>query len=221
MDAPDLPLPETERALADLDRIHRRLFGFLASCRTLIPRLVTGPRHQWLIDLGTGSGAVMTRLQRRARRRGIRLAVVGVDRKLSHLLYGRRREDPLLRVVADVRALPLRTDAVDWSHSNLLFHHFDADDNREILAEMRRVASRGAVVIDLRRALGARGLMRLLPPLLRIGPVASHDGRLSTDRAWSLTEVRQLTADTPSREIRRRFPFRFSLVLPADETFRD
>ena len=63
------------------------------------------------------------------------------------------------------------------------------------------------------KTMAARGLMRLLPPLLRIGPVASHDGRLSTERAWTLDEVRRLTADLPSHELRRRFPFRFSLVL--------
>ena len=213
MDGADLSPAATERALADLDKLHHRLFGFHASCRALLPRIARGPRCQLLIDLGTGSGCVAARLQQESLRRGMALRIVGVDRKLSHLLFGRRRVDAHLRVVADAAALPFRDDAADWSHSNLLFHHFQSAGNRRILAEMCRVARRGAVVVDLRRALCARGLIRLLLPFLRIGTVASYDGKLSTDQAWCVQDVRRITADLPREELRRRFPFRFSLVL--------
>lgn len=213
MDALDLSLPETDRALADLDRIHRRLFGFHASCRALLPRIAKGPRCQTLLDLGTGSGKISARLRQGALRRGVLLRIVGIDRKLSHLLYGRRSGTSQWRVVADAEALPFAAATADWCHSNLLFHHFAADKNRQILQEMQRVARRAVVVIDLRRAVGARGLIRLLFPLLRIGPVASYDGELSTAQAWRLGGVRQISADLQVEELRRRFPFRFSLVL--------
>ena len=215
MDAPSLSLPETERALADLDRLHEWLFGFQASCRVLMPRVTKGPRCQILIDLGTGSGKVSKKLQ------AINVVQAwcgSFDRKLSHLLYGRRHGTSQWGVVADAEALPLRTAAADWSHSNLLFHHFGSKKNRQILTEMQRVASRGAVVIDLRRAICARGLIRLLLPLLDVGPVATYDGKLSTDQAWCLGEVRQVTTDLPVKELKRRFPFRFSLVLRAGKS---
>ena len=218
MDAPSLSLPETERALADLDRLHEWLFGFQASCRVLMPRVTKGPRCQILIDLGTGSGKVSKKLRQVALRHGVSLRIVGIDRKLSHLLYGRRHGTSQWGVVADAEALPLRTAAADWSHSNLLFHHFGSKKNRQILTEMQRVARRGAVVIDLRRAICARGLIRLLLPLLGVGPVATYDGKLSTDQAWCLGEVRQVTTDLPVKELKRRFPFRFSLVLRAGKS---
>jgi len=218
MDGLGLALPDTERALSDLDRIHNSLFGYHASCCALIPRIAKGPRCQTLIDLGTGSGKVSVNLKQIALRHGVLLRVVGVDRKLSHLLYGRHRGDSQLRVVADAETLPFRSTAADWTYSNLLFHHFASQQNRRILEEMQRVASRGTVVVDLRRALCARGLIRLLFPLLRVGPVATYDGKLSTDQAWCLEEVRQITSDMPVEELRRRFPFRFSLVLRSGNT---
>lgn len=211
-------MPETEMALADLDRVNGKLFGYGASCRSLAPRIARGPRCQVLIDVGTGSGKVSRRLRQRALREGVRLRVIGVDRKLSHLLYGRRKGSPDLRVVADAEALPFRAAAVDWSFSNLLFHHFDVRQNLQILEEMRRVARLGVAIVDLRRALCARALIRLLLPLLRVGRVASYDGRLSTDQAWCLGQVRQLTADLPVAELRRRFPFRFSLILKTSDS---
>ena len=211
MDGPDLSLPDTERALADLDRVNSRLLGYHASRRALLRRIVAGCRCQTLIDLGTGSGRVSAELKQLALRHGVALRVIGVDRKLRHLVFGNRTDQ--LRVVAAADALPFRTGASTWCFSNLLFHHFSATANRRVLAEMRRVAVRGAVVVDLRRALCARLFIRLLLPLLRVGPVARYDGKLSTDQAWCLGEIDQLTRDLPVAELRRRFPFRFSLVL--------
>lgn len=216
MDRVDLALADAERALADLDRVNKALFGYHSSCRTLLPRIFSGPSRQTLIDLGTGSGRITCRLKQRSLRRGIQVRVVGVDRKLCHLLYGRRCGTGQLRVVAEAEALPFRSHAVDWSFSNLLFHHFAPAANRRVLQEMRRVARRGTVVVDLRRTFWARAIIRLLLPLLRVGPVASHDGKLSADQAWCLKGVARLTEHLPVIELRRRFPFRFSLVLQCE-----
>jgi len=202
-----------ERSLVELARVNRWLLGHLPVRRTLLPRIAAGPREQRLLDVGTGSGDVAAGLARRAARRGRRLAVVGVDRKLAHLVVGRRLGRRQLRVVGDARALPFRAGSVDWSLSTLFFHHFDAPTNRAILAEMRRVSIRGAVVVDLRASRWGRWLGRLLIPLLGVGPVTRHDGRVSLARAWRLPDVRRLTADLPVAEISKRHPFRFVLVL--------
>jgi SAM-dependent methyltransferase len=218
-----------ERALGELERVNRLLLGYRPVLRTLLPRLA--PRRSaaaagapeadpLLLDVGTGSGDVVRHLARAAGRRGRRVRVLGVDRKLGHLLAGRRRERRLggggglqLRVVADARALPLADGAVDWSVSSLFFHHFEAADNLRILAEMRRAARRGAVVVDLRRSRFGAAVGRLLIPLTGAGFITRHDGRVSLGRAWPLARVRTLIADQPVEELRRRFPFRFSLVL--------
>lgn len=213
MDDPALGLPETERALGDLDRVTRWAGGLLPATRTLLRRLSAGPRRQTLLDLGTGSGLVPARLAAAARRRGVRLLVVGCDRKLSHLLYGRRRGHRQLRVVARADALPLADGAVDWSLSTLLMHHFDHSRSRRVLNEMRRVARAGAVVIDLRRSRLAALLFRPLAALLRMGPVARYDGLVSLAQAWSKEEIARLANGLPVVELERRFPFRFSLVL--------
>lgn len=217
-----------ERALAELQRVNRLLLGYRPVVRTLLPRLAprraapeAGAPDPVLLDVGTGSGDVARSLARAAGRRGRRVRVVGVDRKLGHLLAGRRREARLarrgerqLRVVADARALPLADGAVDWSVSTLFFHHFEAADNLRILAEMRRTARRGAAVVDLRRSRFGAAVGRLLIPLTGAGLITRHDGRVSLTRCWPLARVRALVADLPVEELRRRFPFRFSLVLP-------
>ena len=212
LDAPDLPYRETERALAGLSRVNRALCGYAAQYRVLLPRLLAGRRRQRLLDLGTGSGEAAARLARRAAAGGVEVTVVGVDRKLTHLVVGRRRGHRQRRVVADAGDLPFRAGAFDWATSTLFFHHFDAGGNRRIFAEMRRVAA-GVAVVDLRRNPLARLLARLLIPPLGVCRITRHDGALSADRSWPLAAVRRFAAGLPVEELRRRFPFRFSLVV--------
>jgi ubiquinone/menaquinone biosynthesis C-methylase UbiE len=217
----DQPLAydETERSLRELDRVNRWLFGALPLRRALLPLL---PRARppaappLVLDLGTGSGEVAAELAGAAARRGTPVRVVGLDRKLSHLAIGRRRREgiPQLRVVGDAQALPFRDGAFAWSFSTLFFHHFDGAENLRVLAEMRRVARGGAAVIDLRRSRLLWLLVGLLVPLLGAGRVTRADGRISARRAWTLREVAELVRGLPVAELRRRFPFRFSLVLP-------
>jgi len=213
LDRPGLAPALVERSLVELARVNRWLLGHLPVRRTLLPRIAAGPSEQRLLDVGTGSGDVADGLARRAARRGRRLGVVGVDRKLSHLLVGRRLGRRQLRVVADARALPFRDGSFDWSLSTLFFHHFDAPTNRAILAEMRRASTLAAVVVDLRASRSGRWLGRLAIPLLAVGPVTRHDGRVSLARGWRLGTVERLVAGLPVVELVRRFPFRFALVL--------
>ena len=213
MDDPGLGLEETERALADLDRVTFWSGGLLPLRRAVARRLVAGPRRQSLLDLGTGSGLAPARLAHAAARAGVRLQTVGCDRKLSHLLYGRRRGREHLLVAARAEELPFADGAFDWSLSSLLLHHFGDAANRRVLAEMRRVARAGAVIVDLRRSRLARLLFRPLAALLRMGPVATYDGLVSLEQAWSTAEVERLAEGLPVIELVRRFPFRFSLVI--------
>lgn len=212
LDRPGLAFGDVERALAGLSRVNRILFGFSALHRALLPRLLAASPRQHLLDLGTGSGEAGASLARRARAGGVDLTVVGVDLRLTHLVVGRRSGHRQLRVVADAAALPFRAGAFSWAASSLFFHHLDAAGNRRVIAEMRRVAHRVAIT-DLRHHPLARWLARRLIPLLGVCPITRHDGALSARRAWPLAEVRRFASNLPVEELRRRFPFRFSLVM--------
>jgi SAM-dependent methyltransferase len=212
LDSAALGLAERERSLAELDRVNLLLLGSLPLARTLLPRLAPGP-PRLALDLGTGSGAVAAALARKAALKGAPLAIVGFDRGLAHLAFGRRRGNPQLRVVGDAQALPFRDGAFAWSFQTLFFHHFDAAENRRVLAEMRRVSREGAAVVDLRRSRLLFALLHLALPLLGAGRVTREDGYLSARKAWTIPEAARLTEGLPVAELRRRIPFRFSLVL--------
>ena len=214
MDLPGLDWDLNRRALADLDRISVLLLGFWAMQRTALPRLLSaGLPTQILFDLGTGSGLATARLAKAARRHGIALRVVGVDRKLTHLVLGKRAGIAQWRVVADAKALPFRSGSGDWTLSTLFWHHFDRPTNRAVLEESLRVARLGAMVVDLRRSRLAALLARVLLPCAGAGAIAREDGYLSLARAWRLAAIAATTSGLHVEELRRRFPFRFSLIV--------
>lgn len=227
LDDPHLPLQQTYRALLDLRRANRYLFGYGCVRRTLLPELLpklrTATSPLTIVDLGAGSGDIAERLRHDLERAGgVRQGVqlVEIDRKLSHLVIGRQLTGRQQQVVADALALPLAPNSCDWAISTLFFHHFDEAANRTILQEMQRVAHQGMAVIDLRRSWCARLVAGPLLRLLGIRGVAYQDGRTSVARAWSLRQVERLAQQSAGPqltvELRRRFPFRFSLVLSSD-----
>jgi SAM-dependent methyltransferase len=227
-----LPYPEARRALRDLDRVNRLLLGVTAVRRMLLPRLAesangpVGPVGKGplrVLDLGAGSGNLARALAAAAGRRGTPVRMVLVDRRLTHLAVGRPPASAgaiggpaPLAVAASADALPFREGAFEWSFSHLFFHHFGGRENRAVLAEMLRCSRAGAAVVDLRRSRLAAWLARLLFPFLGIGRVALHDGLLSLAQSWTVAEVADLVGEgsgLPVLELRRRFPFRWSLVI--------
>lgn len=211
-----MPPAEAERALRDLERVYRVFLGGGRDLRRLVLReALAGERtrtRRWCLDLGSGGGHIGADMVRDAAKRGERLAVIGVDAKLSHLLAGRRLGSPQLPLVADAEALPLRDGALACAFSHLFFHHFDAAGNRRVLAEMCRVA-RSVVVVDLRKSRLLRALVRPGLRLLRLGDVAYHDGVVSVERSYALRDLDAVVDGLPAVERRRSFPFGWALVL--------
>lgn len=215
LDGAGLTFEDRARALADLARSNRLLFGYRIVRRTLLPLIRSAGRSsQWLLDLGAGSGDVSRDLACAARDQNLELRVVAIDSQLAHLVLARRGSPETRSIVADVRALPLRDGAVHWSFCHLLLHHFDLGSAEGVLDEMRRVCRLGAVVVDLRGSWLLRLGVTVLLPLLGIGPVGRHDGRVSARKAHRLSSLGTLLARIPRTDLRRRFPCRFSLLLP-------
>lgn len=211
-----MPPAEAERALRDLDRVYRWLRFGAPLRRAVLDALARGTGEgggkPWVVDVGAGGGHVADDLVAAARRHGHPLTVVGVDAKLSHLLAGRRMGSPQRPVVADARALPFAGGALACALSHLFFHHLDEDANRVVIEEMRRVAHR-VVVVDLRRSRVSRLLVRPCLRLLSLSPTAYHDGVASVRGSYRLEEVAAVVEGLPVRELRGRFPFRWSLVV--------
>jgi SAM-dependent methyltransferase len=212
LDRPDLSAADRRRGISDLRRVNRFLFGRRPVVESALHELGDARGRQRLLDVAAGAGDVSAAIARAARGRQVDLEVVALDREIAHLALGRRSGDVAAAVVADAEALPFRDGAFDLSLSSLFFHHLDPAGKASVAAEMRRVARRGAVIVDLIRTRWAVAALRLLFPLLGIGRIAREDGLASIARASTLDEWRQCFAGSGA-EVRRRFPSRVAIVL--------
>lgn len=106
-----------------------------------------------VLDLGTGTGAVLARLAARA---GGPREALGVDRSASMLAAARDLPHAWRLQRADATALPFPTDSFDVVIAAYLLHLLDPPGRRAVIAEAARVLRPGgrliAITIDAPRS---------------------------------------------------------------------
>lgn len=177
---------EAERSLRDIEWIHRNLGGRWTIRRGLLPALAAlGPGPLTLLDVGCGTGHAGDDLAAVARRRGLPVESLGIDRLLAHArLAGRGRV-----VVGDAFRIPLPDRSVDVVFSALFVHHFSDDELSLLLAESARVARRLVAHFDVDRHLGAWALVAAVGPLAFRSPVTLSDAKASVLQAYTPREL--------------------------------
>jgi SAM-dependent methyltransferase len=198
-------------SLGDVARINRFLGGRHAALERLdgMFRTERAGAELSLLDVGTGVGDIPVAAARLARRRGIALRLVGLER---HPAAARAaRGNGLLAVVADGGRLPFPDRSVDYVLCSLLLHHFAGDAARQLVRELDRVARRGVVIADLRRSVLAAAGFFLASFALRVQPVTRRDGVISVFRGFSAAELANLCrAAGVEPEVRRHPLFRLT-----------
>jgi SAM-dependent methyltransferase len=181
--------------LRDLRALDRYLGGTALTWHALLPMLRALPPHTpaTLLDIATGGADGPRLLAARSRRHGYDLRPIASDRSREVLRIARAGGAGLPLLQHDALAIPLPDGGVDFVTCSLALHHFDEPAAVALLRELSRVARRGVIVNDLRRARPAYWGARLLA----LGPwhvMARHDGPLSVLRAYTLGEARALVA---------------------------
>ncbi len=200
LDDHDAPRADVERSLRDLRRFNRYCGGTSAYLR-LLRRF--GPIRS-VVDLGAGTADLLDSIPGDVLR-------IGLDFKIDHLLY-LRDSSRACRVVGDAKRLPFRSSAVDVVTSSHFFHHFDDNENEEILRESLRIARGGVGMTDTRRHYAPLLFVQLLAALRLVGRITRTDAPGSIRRGYTLDEVRQLGRSIGATVV-KLFPFRFGIIL--------
>lgn len=206
--------------LRDLRRINRQLGGVELSAAA-IEALAAHRGELTLLDVGTGGADIPMALIERARGRGRRLRVVGIDSR-PEVLAAAIRANPAVAIadglelhVGDGRALRYPDRSFDVAHASLVLHHLDPHNAVAILREMGRVARLGVVVNDLQRTrLGWIGAW-LIGHLLTGNRLTRHDAPLSVRRAYRASEMMEMLRSAgliPVRTIRGALGQRYAIA---------
>ena len=211
MDVPELiddatqPYPDLRASMQDVRRANRFLGGTIVAARQarVWLRYAAGSsrgelRPLTFLDVATGTGDIPERLVCEASRVGAVVRIVGLDYSAPILLCARE----LLGARADIRLvrgdalhLPFPDAGFDYVICSLAFHHFAPDQCVSVLAEMERVARRGWLVNDLRRARSAWWLIRAVMAVAGANRLTRHDAPASVLRAYTPAELTAIAAE--------------------------
>lgn len=219
MDDEGLQAEAHAQALAGLARLNRLSFGSYSIWSALHAAgafAVGVSRPISVLDVATGSGDGPVALGLRARRFGIPLEIIGVDRSPFALSTARERADrhgiSARWVCLDVTRDPL--PPADWITSSLFLHHLTDAQAVSLLRAMADAAAHGVIINDLERSALNRGLVWLGARLVSRSPVVHRDSDRSVRAGFTLHEARHLAeaAGLPDMRFERRFPCRFQWI---------
>jgi len=204
LDEHDAPREDMERSLRDLRRFNRWAGG-TSTYRRFLRRLA--PDAKIVVDLGAGTADLLDALPSD-------VTTIAVDLNIKHLLYERNRSRAM-RVVADAHRLPFRDASVDVVTSSHFFHHFEPEENADILRGALRVVRIGAMASDTRRHVLPYLFTWLLGKLHLVGRITAYDAPASVARGYTAAEAKAVGENTGAGrvEVVTMMPFRFGLLL--------
>jgi 2-polyprenyl-3-methyl-5-hydroxy-6-metoxy-1,4-benzoquinol methylase len=218
MDTLALSPSVADRTLRFLELTNRRFGG-----TAIVLRHLERWSHAWppgrtitVLDVGTGAADIPRTLVAWGRARETPMQVTAIDMAPDIAAAARARVDGTVGIdieqatLAEVDASGRRFDYVIAS---LFLHHVPDAALREALLAIDRLAVRGVVLSDLVRSPGGLLAVGFLSAVAG-NAIVRHDGPLSVRRAFTIGELRTLSADLGLRYLRARQegPFRLSLA---------
>lgn len=193
LDRPDADPAAVRLSLQNIARANA-LFGGWSALRWGLRHLVDhrAPRTLTLLDVGTGAGDLPRRAEGWARRQGIRLRAIGIERHPAAAALA--HEGGVPTILGCGSALPLQDGGADIVTLSQVAHHLAPEALAAVAREMTRVARIGVVLADLRPAAWAGPGYRLAGAVLGFDRCTVEDGILSLRRGYSRESLAQQLA---------------------------
>jgi 2-polyprenyl-3-methyl-5-hydroxy-6-metoxy-1,4-benzoquinol methylase len=193
MDRPQAVSPELERDLESIRQLNR-WFGSYRLVLSFMRRWIKPGTRMRVADVATGSGDIPRLIVDFARNIGAHIDIDAVDHQAATLEIARK----LSAGYPEICYREANILEWDWAEAydivlcSLTLHHFSDEDAVKVLCRSREMSNRFVLVADLRRGLLARVGVHLLTALIFREPMTRHDARLSAERAFSFSEMRDI-----------------------------
>ena len=217
MDAPDLAPQTYQRCLRDLAAVnrvtltHRPTLRWLAHATRHLP---PGAKIS-VLDVAYGQGDLLRLIARWARKRGLQVALAGVDLNPRSQLAARAATPPGTSI--DYRTGDVFDFApgapFDYIVTSQFTHHLTNAEIIRLLRWLETNTAAGWHINDLHRHPFAYHGFPLLARLLRWHPIVRHDGAVSIARAFIRRDWEALLGQAEARaKITWHVPFRFNVA---------
>ena len=198
MDEPEADPVLLKRTMEQFRGINERISMAARRFASLFFPQMEGGREYRLVDVGSGGCDIPMDIVRRARRRGLRLSVLALDRDERMVRWAREALSDYPEIeVRRAEAGELESfGASDFVISNHLLHHLSRREIGAFLSAADRSARMGFILDDLRRSPWSWLGYSVYAGLFARGSFALYDGRLSIRRGFRRPELEAILAET-------------------------
>jgi trans-aconitate methyltransferase len=184
---------EFRDCLRDLEKVNRTVLSYRPTLRWLeqFAGPAAAPLH--IVDIGSGGGDTLRRIERWAQLRDLPVRLTGIDLNPHAARAARQSTGPASRIRW------VTSDAFSWrpSHpvdliiSSLFTHHLANHEIARFLEWMEQTATRGWFINDLSRGQISYHLFKLLACVMRWHRFVQHDGPVSILRSFTTEDWRR------------------------------
>ncbi len=183
--------PSLHRALKELDIINKWLGGNAITLKAVQKELQKNPSHHFTFaDLGCGSGEMLIRIAKWARKNDIRVKLIGFDANPHVIAYAKAhcKAYPEIHFYAEnILEEGFRSRRFDVLLCTLFLHHFKENQLIPLLAQFKEQA-KVTIINDLHRHWFAYYSIQWITKFFSKSPMVQNDACLSVWRAFKKQE---------------------------------
>ncbi len=169
-------------------------------------------------DWGCGGGDSLRKIALWARKKNLKLKLVGIDATAAAVEYARAKstEYPEISfILADVTSNDLHTNQFDVVVSSLFTHHFKDAEWVKLIKKMVDCASTVVIVNDLHRHWFAYHSIGVLTSVLSRSEMVKHDSKVSVLRSFRRIDIENMleAAGIKTYTLKWMWAFRWQLLI--------
>ncbi|WP_405397177.1 methyltransferase domain-containing protein [Maribacter sp. Asnod2-G09] len=210
---------ELETILQDINRVNRLLGGYGITLDAVFKLLEKNKQESYtILDMGCAEGTMLRKLALAARKKNIKLKLIGVDFNEQGLQLAQQYSSDYPEI-SYLNTDILKTDFSEWNvdvvMTTLTLHHFTDEGVVEFVNRFVEIANLGVVINDLERSPVAYYLFKVFSLFFIKTEIAKKDGLLSIRRAFIKKELLHFAdkVTNASHHIKWKWAFRYAWVL--------
>ncbi|WP_282049948.1 methyltransferase domain-containing protein [Maribacter aquivivus] len=210
---------ELETILQDINRVNRLLGGYSITLDAVFELLEKNNKESYtILDMGCAEGTMLRKLALAARKKNVKLKLIGVDFNEQGLQLAKQYSSDYPEI-SYLNTDILKSDFSEWNidvvMTTLTLHHFTDQGVVEFVNRFVEIAKLGVVINDLERSPIAYYLFKAFSLFFIKTEIAKKDGLLSIRRAFIKKELLHFAdqVKNASHHIKWKWAFRYVWVL--------